>query len=92
MAVLENIRELAAKAASSFTDAEAQQQDKRQALMEARRAEEAARREAAIRQQAASQAAERKSVLPPEPKSTVENAQEVLSARQPEKDPLMLPE
>ena len=61
-------------------------------LSESRRAEEAARRESAIKQQAASQATERQSVLPPEPKSTVENAQEVLSARQPEKDPLMLPE
>ena len=59
---------------------------------EARRAEAAARREAAIKQQAASQATERQSVLPPEPKSTVENAQEVLSARQPEQDPMMMPE
>lgn len=67
MAVLDNIRELAKKAASSFTDAEAQQQDERQALMEARKAEAAARRESAIRQQGASMATERQSVLPPEP-------------------------
>lgn len=92
MAVLDNIRELALKASSSFTDAGAQQQDERQALVEARRAEAAARRESAIKQQAASQATERQSVLPPEPKSTVENAQEVLSARQPEQDPMMMPE
>ena len=70
----------------------AQAEEQARLAEEARRAEEAARRESAIKQQAASQATERQSVLPPEPKSTVENAQEVLSARQPEKDPLMLPE